>query len=248
MGRAIGRLAATAVAGAIAFALPPRCPGCGTIVEGDDRFCGACWRALDWLSAPLCAQCGAPLDHAGTTTCEPCAGRPSTYRARAAVRYGGVARAVVLRLKHGGRPAVARTLAAAMARLVADAPDDAIVAAVPLHRWRLWRRGYNQSLLIARRLARARGIACIPDLLLRTRATPVLGGLGPAARTRAVAGAFAVPARHRPALSGRSVVLVDDVLTTGATAEACAAALRAAGAGEVLLVTWARVIREDPDR
>jgi ComF family protein len=232
----------------VAFALPPRCPGCGAIVEGDHRFCGPCWTALDWLSDPLCDACGVPLP-LGPGSCEPCHRAPPRFdRARAAVAYGEIARRVVLKLKHGNRPGVARTLAAAMARLTADTPADALLAAVPLHRWRLWRRGYNQSLLIAQALARETRLTCVPDLLVRTRATPMLGGLGRKARADAVRGVFAVPDRHRVALAGRVVVLVDDVLTTGATAEACAEELKRAGAASVWLVTWARVIRDEEPR
>jgi predicted amidophosphoribosyltransferase len=119
------------------------------------------------------------------------------------------------------------------------------VGAVPLHRWRLWKRGYNQALLIARGVAEEAGLDCVPDLIERTRATPTLRGLGTRERRQAVRDAFRVPARHRQALAGRVVLLVDDVFTSGATAEACARALKGAGAREVRLLCWARVLREE---
>ena len=159
--------------------------------------------------------------------------------ARAAVAYGPVARHVVMRLKYGGRPGHAETIGRLMARLVTD--RDAVLIPVPLHRWRIWRRGYNQSALIARVLARHHDLPIELDLLRRTRATPVLRGLGRGARSKAVRGAFTVDESRRDRVAGRKVVLVDDVHTSGATANACARALKRAGAAEVRLACWARV-------
>ncbi len=247
MAASAARLLRACWSAGIDFALPPRCPGCGSIVEGDHRFCAACWQALDFLGPPACAMCALPLPHdAGDgALCGACHAAPRAFdRAYAAVAYGEVARTVALRLKYGGRPGLARTMAGPMARLVRDAPPDLLVAAVPLHRWRLWSRGYNQALLIARSVAARTGLACVPDLLVRTRATPVLRGLGGTARARTVAGAFAVPQHHRAPIRGRAVLLVDDVFTSGATAEACAKALKRAGAAEVRLLCWARVLRD----
>jgi len=229
------------------FALPPRCPGCGLIVDGDHRFCATCWQALDFLGPPACIVCALPLPHdiGEAAICGACHADPPAFDgAHAAVAYGEVARTVALRLKYGGRPGVARTMAGHMARLVRDAAPDTLVAAVPLHRWRLWSRGYNQALLIARGVAERTGLDCTPDLLVRTKPTPVLRGLGRKARARVVAGAFAVPTPHRALVKGRRVLLIDDVFTSGATAEACAKALKRAGAAEVRLLCWARVLRD----
>jgi ComF family protein len=228
--------------------LPPRCPGCGLIVDGDHRFCVRCWQTLIFLGPPACRVCALPLPHdvGEAAMCGACHADPPAFdRAQAAVAYGEVARTVALRLKYGGRPGVARTMARYMARLVRDAPPDMLVAAVPLHRWRLWSRGYNQALLIARDVAGRVGLECCPDLLIRTRATPILRGLGRKARARVVAGAFAVPAAHRATVKGRGILLVDDVFTSGATAQACARALKRAGAAEVRLLCWARVLRDE---
>ncbi len=230
------------------FALPPRCPGCGAIVDGDHRFCVGCWQSLEFLGPPSCVRCAVPLPHdiGPDATCTRCDRDPPAFdRAAAAVAYGEVARTVALRLKYGRRPGVARTMAGQMARLLGDVPPDTLVAAVPLHRWRLWKRGYNQALLIAQGVAEQAGLACRPDLVERTRATPVLRGLGSRERREAVRGAFAVPARHHGALRGRVVLLIDDVFTSGATAEACAGALKRAGAREVRLLCWARVLRDE---
>ncbi len=230
------------------FVLPPRCPGCGLIVDGDHRFCVDCWQALEFLGPPACARCAVPLPHdlGADALCGACHADPPAFdRAAAAVAYGEVARTVALRLKHGGRPGVARTMAFHMVRLVGAVASDALVVPVPLHRWRLWSRGYNQALLIARGLADRSGLDCIPDLLVRTKATPMLRGLGRKARAKAVAGAFAVAGKVR--VKGRTILLIDDVYTSGATADACARALKRAGAAEVRLLCWARVLREEQE-
>ncbi|MBA2933216.1 ComF family protein [Sphingomonas sp. CGMCC 1.13654] len=240
------RLLRSAWGASLDFVLPPRCPGCGLIVDGDHRFCVDCWQALEFLGPPACARCAVPLPHdlGDEALCGACHAHPPAFdRAAAAVAYGDVARTVALRLKYGGRPGVARTMAYHMARLVGDAPPGSLLVPVPLHRWRLWSRGYNQALLIARGVAERSGLACSPDLLVRTKATPVLRGLGRKARAKAVAGVFAVA--DKAMVRGRTILLVDDVYTSGATADACARALKRAGAAEVRLLCWARVLRED---
>ena len=243
MASLVARMTAPVWHACLALALPPRCPGCGSEVDDDHRFCAECWRSLDFLGEPACRRCGLPVDLPDTAGCDACAGRALSYDAvRAAVGYGDVARTVALRLKYGRRPGVAQTMATLMTRLALDLPGDALFVAVPLHRRRLWTRGYNQALLIARALARRSGRPCLAEALVRTRATPVLRGLGRDARARAVADAFAVPEASRARLAGRTVALVDDVFTTGATVEACAAALRRAGAARVLVLCWARVV------
>jgi ComF family protein len=162
---------------------------------------------------------------------------------RAAVAYGEVARHVALKLKYGGRAAYAATMARAMTRLM---PADAeLLVPVPLHRWRIWSRGFNQAALIAVALSKASGVPTDAHLLRRVKATPALRGLGARGRAKAVAGAFALAPNMREKLRGRSVVLVDDVHTSGATAEACTRALKRGGAAEVILLCWARVLDED---
>ncbi|MBQ1497157.1 MAG: ComF family protein [Sphingomonas sp.] len=227
------------------LALPPRCPGCGTITPADHRFCATCWASLDFLGPPWCAACHAPFDHdrGEGARCAACIAQPPPHDGiRAAVAYGEVARAIALKLKYSGRLACAATMARAMARLM---PGEAeLIVPVPLHRWRLWSRGYNQAGLIAASLARAHGLPAAPDLLRRVKATPVLRGLGPRARARAVAGAFALAPDAGARLSGRTVVLVDDVHTSGATANACVRVLKRGGAARVILLCWARVLME----
>jgi len=128
-----------------------------------------------------------------------------------------------------------------MQPLVGELPSDSVLVPVPLHRWRLWGRGFNQSAIVAREMSRRTGLQVSVDALRRTRPTPPLKDMGMRQRRRTVAGAFR--ARRPSELRGRTVVLIDDVMTTGSTAEACARALRKAGATRVDLVSWARVIR-----
>ena len=165
---------------------------------------------------------------------------PAHDGVRAAVAYGDVARGVALKLKYSGRLACAETMARAMARLM---PEGAgLLVPVPLHRWRIWSRGFNQAALIAQGLSKASGVPADAELLLRVKATPVLRGLGPRGRAKAVAGAFALAPGAKEKLAGKTVVLVDDVHTSGATGEACACALKRGGAREVILLCWARVL------
>lgn len=222
------------------FMLPPRCPGCAAVVAADHRFCVDCWRQLRFLTAPGCDLCARPLGTHDGLICGPCLKAPPAYdNVIAGVAYGDIASRVVLRLKYARRPGLARTMAAVLAdRLPKDA---SMLVPVPLHRWRLWQRGFNQSAAFAHALQQRSGIPVQVDALRRTRATPSLRGLDPGQRQRAVQGAFGATQRF----DGAHVLLVDDVLTTGATANACAKALKKAGAARVTLVCWARVVGDD---
>jgi ComF family protein len=230
------------------FALPPRCPGCGAITAEPHRFCLDCWGSLTFLAGPCCACCGIPFAYpAGDgALCGRCLAEPPPFgRLRAAVAYGEVSRRVVLKLKYSGRPGLAETFAHFMLRHVDRAERESLLVPVPLHRWRIWKRGYNQAALIASALARRSGLAAELDLLTRTRATPALKGLGRRERALAVRGAFEVPTAAKTRLAGRSVLLVDDVYTSGATAAACARALKRGGAASVDVLCWARVVHVD---
>ena len=162
---------------------------------------------------------------------------------RAAVAYGPVARRLALRLKYGGRTGLATTMAQAMARRLPEGVE--LLVPVPLHRWRLWSRGYNQAGLIAGAIGRMTGLPVDVHALVRTRRTAPLRGMGPRQRVAAVRGAFAVA--RREAVRGRVVVLVDDVHTSGATADACTRVLLRAGARSVTVLCWARVLPGDDD-
>lgn len=231
---------------AIDAVLPPRCPGCGAIVDGDDRFCPACFAALHFLGPPQCACCGLPLPHDGdpAAQCGACLAEPPPFAtARAPLAYGGPARAVVLALKHGRRLHLARLMARAMLRVAGPLPDDAVIVPVPSHRWRLWQRGFNQAAAIARQVARQSGRPLLVDALVRRKPTASTKGLTRRQRAANVAGAFRVA--RKADVAGRAVVLIDDVMTTGATVAACAAQLRRAGARQVAVLTYTRAL---PDR
>lgn len=243
---AAASLARSALRPILDFALPPRCPGCGAVTDEPHRFCLTCWSALTFLGEPCCARCALPFDYGegAEVICGRCLAEPPAYhRLRAAVAYGDIARTVALKLKYGGRPGVAETMARFMERHL-DGSAAPILAPVPLHRWRIWRRGYNQAALIAGALARRAGLEARLDLVERVKATPVLRGMGPRERKHAVRGAFRINPKRKAELKGRSVVLVDDVYTSGATAGACARILRRAGAERVDVLCWARVVRE----
>lgn len=238
---------ATAIARtAIDWALPPRCPGCGALTPEPHRFCASCWASLRFIAPPWCVACRRPFafDRGDDALCAAClAQRPEHNGILAAVAYGPVARTVALRLKYGGRIAFAETVAASMVRLL---PADAeLLVPVPLHRSRLWSRGFNQAALIAAAVARRSGVRHAPAALTRTRRTRVLRDLTAGQRRRAVAGAFVVEDGQREQIAGKAIILVDDVHTSGATANACTAALLRAGATSVTILCWARVLDGD---
>jgi len=237
----IGHVFRVALREVLDFALPPRCAGCGLIVDEVHSFCPDCWAKVEFLGESGCTTCGMPLEATDAEECGACIARPPRIqRTRSAVAYDELSRSIAIRLKYGRKVALARTMARYMAPLVRS-DGEKILVPVPLHRRRLWSRGFNQSALVAKELTRSTGFKSEPFLMRRMKSTPALKGMSRSQREKVVAGAFKVDPSAD--LAGRTVVLVDDVLTTGSTANACAKALRQAGAGRVELVSWARVIR-----
>ncbi|GAB5470064.1 MAG: ComF family protein [Rhodospirillales bacterium] len=230
--------------------LPPRCFACGQVVPADAALCAACWSQLTFLGEPCCACCGLPFafDQGADTRCPDCLRAPPSFdRARAALLYDDASRRLILPFKHGDRieaaKPFARWLQVAGWRTLESAD---LLLPVPLHRWRLFRRRYNQAALLARRLGDESGVAVALDLLRRTRATPSQGRRSRAARQRNVAGAFALAPGAAARLADRRLVLIDDVMTSGATLDEAAKVLRRAKPRSIDVLTLARVLRESP--
>ncbi|CAO3414589.1 ComF family protein [Azospirillum doebereinerae] len=239
------RFAAAASTALLDALLPPRCLCCGTAVDRQGGLCPACWTGLSFIAPPFCACCGLPFEYEAQdgNLCGACLAEPPAFaRARAVLVYDDGSRPLVLGFKHGDRIHAAGAyggwLARAGAELLTDA--DALVP-VPLHWSRLFRRRYNQAALLAQALSKRSGVPTVPDLLVRRRATPTQGGLDRKGRHRNVKGAFRL--RGGQSVDGKRVVLVDDVLTTGATLAECARVLTRAGAARVDVLTLARVVK-----
>ena len=234
------------------FLLPPHCAGCDEMVGGDGEFCPACFARARFLLDPSCRGCAVPFEtQAGagpSCLCPSCEDNPPAWdEARAAFVYDDFSRRLVLPLKYADRTENARVLGAHMARAGAVLLDKAdFLVPVPLHRSRLRTRRYNQALLLARAAVRGRPrettVTILPDALHRRRKTAPLASRGVQARAAELEGAIEVRPSVIPRLRGARVVLVDDVLTTGATASACAVSLRQAGVASVTLLVAARTI------
>lgn len=230
---------------ALDLVLPATCSGCGAAVADADALCSRCWASISFIEPPLCPVYGTPFSHdlgAGIVSAEAMADPPPFRRGRSAALYGEVARRLVHQLKYSDRPHVAAVMAAAMLRagepLLADA---AVIVPVPLYRWRLWRRQFNQSALLAAAISRRSGVPFAPLVLQRVRPTRSQVGLSASQRQDNVRGAFQVPEAMRADIAGKSVLLVDDVYTSGATVKAATRALVRAGAAAVDVLTFARV-------
>jgi ComF family protein len=210
---------------------PPLCLVCRAPVGEPRALCAACWSKITFFEGPMCACCGLPfeIDPGANSLCASCLASPPAFdRARAAMAYDNASKGPILALKRADRLEFAQLFALWLKRAGQQLLEEAdFIVPVPLHRWRLWTRRYNQSAILAKQLSQSAGKPFDPFALARTRATPSQGEMPSAkARARNVHGAFKVPAGTATALSGRTVLLVDDVLTTGATIEACARALK----------------------
>lgn len=206
-------------------------------------FSADAWGRIRFLDGPVCDGCGVPFEFDPGDRCAACLAKPRAFdAARAACLYDETSRDPILKLKHADRLDLAPMLARWISRAARDLIEDAdAIAPVPLHRFRLLHRRYNQAAEIARPLAAITGTPYLPDALVRRRDTATQAGKSGSGRKRNVAAAFEVPASRRKQVDGLRILLIDDVLTTGATAEGCARALKAAGAARVDLAVVARV-------
>ncbi|WP_293572891.1 double zinc ribbon domain-containing protein [Phaeobacter sp.] len=233
---------------AVSLLYPPRCIACGDWVESDFGLCGPCWRETPFIGKVCCDGCGAPLigeDDGFGLACDSCLSHPPVWdQGRAALVYEGTARRLILALKHGDRTDIARPASQWLAQAAAPFLQyDPIVTPVPLHWSRFLYRRYNQSALLAAALAKRQSLDYCPDLLSRARRTPSLEGKSRADRQAILADAIASTPRWAARISGRNILLVDDVMTSGATLSACAIAALRAGAAGVRIVVLARVTR-----
>jgi ComF family protein len=231
---------------ALDIALPPLCPSCREPLGSGAGLCPQCWSKLSMIEPPYCARLGIPFTYdpgPGLLSMEAIANPPAYQRARAAVRYDDVARTLVQSYKYGDRLDLAPLMARWMARAGHELLDgaDALVP-VPLHWRRLWARRFNQSAALADAIAAESGTPVLHETLRRVRATPQQVGLSKVERAGNVQGAFRVPDTGKAAIAGKRVILIDDVLTSGATADTCARALLRGGARQVDVLVFARVV------
>ncbi len=228
------------------FLYPPVCLSCSAPIAEPNGLCASCWTALVPITAPMCPVLGLPFETdlgPDALSAAALADPPVFARARAAFVYSPLSARIVARFKYGDHPELARFIARAMVRAGAEFwPDDPVLVPVPLHRFRHWHRRYNQSAELARCLGRQLDLDFSPNLARRKRSTRQQVGLNPDQRKRNVSGAFGVDADQAARWAGRRLVLVDDVLTTGATVSALATALKRAGFDHIDVISFARVV------
>jgi ComF family protein len=245
--RALSAAIAALGRAALNLIYPPTCLACRAATAEAEALCARCWREMRFIERPFCERLGTPFEQdlgVGLISPQAAADPPVFGRARAAARFeDGPARSLVHRLKYSDRDELARPLGRWMARAGADILADAdVLAAIPLHPLRLWLRRFNQAAALAEAVGRQAGLRCDPFLLARVKATRAQVGLSRAQRAENVQGAFRVPEGAEARVRGARIVLVDDVLTSGATANSAARVLLRFGARSVDVLVFARVV------
>jgi len=230
---------------AVNFALPPRCPICGIIIEQDHHLCLDCWQNLDFINEPWCQSCGVPFsfERPKEVACTSCLANPPKHDGvRAAVAYDSESSKIPMGLKYSAKLGLAKLVANHLVKFARDLPEDSILVPVPLYRWRLWSRGFNQATLIANALSERSGFPVNNNILKRRYSTPPLRSMNAKQRKKIVGNAFMYSESEAATIAGKTIILVDDVYTTGATSNSCSKILKLAGALSVLVFCWARVI------
>ena len=247
MGRVVVPVMRQAGRYALDVVLPPQCLSCNTPVVEPGHLCGTCWADVDFLAGPACSVCGLPFEtpELDGALCGSCSRSTPAYdKARAVMRYCDASKGLILRLKHGDRHEGVASYGRWLARAGSDFLREVdVITAVPLHRLRLMSRLYNQAALLALAVGEEAGIPVDPMMIERVRRTPSQGGLTKRQRRHNVAGAFRVRPGYEACVEGKNIALVDDVLTTGATIDACARVLKRSGAAGIYVLTLARVVR-----
>lgn len=226
---------------------PPRCFACSEETDQPHGLCGPCWAQTSFVSGTCCETCGVPLP--GDTApfiCDACLTYPPPWSmGRAALLYNGGGKKLTLAFKHSDRTDMAKPLSQWLLRAGPEVLDGTdLLTAVPLHWSRLFKRGFNQSALLASKLGKLSGVPVQPDLLQRIRATPTQEGLNRTERFENQKNAIRLHPKHKVRIAGKTITLVDDVLTTGGTLTACASQLLSAGAKDIRVLVLARVARE----
>lgn len=229
------------------FILPPVCPLCRALVSENKTVCSACWSQIQFIAAPHCPQCAKPFEFGSATNdlkCAKCLSTPPAYQAtRAVFKYDDFSRKLILPFKHYNAIHIGPLLAQWMYTAGKDVLTESdFLIPVPLHWTRLLRRGYNQAAILSKELSRLSHIPSHLKILERVKLTPLQGSLTPKQRQENVQNAFSVPSSALPQVKGKILVLIDDVITTGATLDACAKALVKAGAKEVRVLAVGRVV------
>lgn len=231
----------------INWILPSRCPVCGQIVSENHQFCLSCWQKLNFISEPWCRLCGVPFsfDRGVDLVCAKCLVSPPEHDGvRAAVVYDDISGRIAMGLKYSAKLGLAVLIAKNLEKYLSDFDLESVLIPVPLHRKRIWSRGFNQSALIADALSKRSNMVHMRDVLVRNKATPPLRSMTAKQRQKLIEPAISLRRNMGDRLVGRTVLLVDDVYTTGATTNACAKLLKTAGASKVIVLCWARVVSD----
>lgn len=231
------------------FILPPLCLQCHTLVLQQGGLCASCWQKISFISKPFCKSCGFPFDLPLEleSICGPCAReKPPFTRARAAVYYNEISKPLILRFKHGDALHMTPLFTEWLYQAGQDLFEQAeYIAPIPLHWSRLVYRGYNQAAILSHKLSKKTKITHAPDLLKRKKRTPSQGTLTAKERDKNVSNAFKLNKKYDQFVRDKHILLIDDVLTSGATVQACAKVLKKSGAKQVDILTLARVIKSE---